>query len=366
MTVEKTARRVLTRPRLRATWLAVALNELTTRFARGPLDFCRLTSINPPAQQDAPLRHGNPVRIGKSTLRFFSDPLVIEHGRANLKRRFATAEVAAPIAWIRLSADPVFTGAATFDLEFANDADEVEDRIRRGDRLPVYYLPWQPDHIVRVTIPQVRETSIVQLGANVETDPSNPHLFFTAGLTGCSVFAYGDPRRPTVAHIGAQASTPYGDDCARFWRELLLVERFQRGHHGGVAHEANVTHYMGETATMQRFTQWLQTKPSRFTVEHVLNYGAAFGIRYGALWTFYLQENASVSRYEVVRRRKQQTRVEKGFLGLSWFDRLVPEEVVVEERRGAGWKTVPLRVWPFYPQGGGHATLRETFKQAYA
>jgi hypothetical protein len=344
----------------------VALNELTERFAQRPLEFCRLNAINPPAQQDPQLRAEQTVRIKKSTLRFFSDPLKIERERADLGRRFATAQVAAPIAWIRLSADPVITGATTFDLEFASDAMEVEDRIRQADRLPVHYLPWQPDRIVRVTIPQRRETNVVQLGASVEIDPSNPHLFFTAGLTGCSVFAYGDPRHPTIAHIGSQESTPYGDDCALFWRELLLVERFQRKHHEGVAHEANVTDYMGETETLRSFKKWLQTKPSRFTVEHVLNYGAAFGVRYGALWTFYLQENASVARYEVVRRTEQRPRVEKGFLGLSWFDKNILEDVVVEERRASEWKSIPLRVWPFYPQGGGHATLRETFKQAYA
>jgi hypothetical protein len=32
------------------------------------------------------------------------------------------------------------------------------------------------------------------------------------------VFVYGDPRRPTVTHVGTQTDTLYGDDCAVFWR----------------------------------------------------------------------------------------------------------------------------------------------------
>ena len=351
----------------------MALNTLTGRFARQPLEFLRQYSINPPADPTARFQRKRTIDINELSLRFFSNRQAIQ-GQQGLQQRFRSAETAASIAWIELAADPVFSGAVTFDLEFAaphqaaRDYTDVsadfENRIAAADRLPVFYLPWKPDRVVRMSIPPYRIENAADFGDGVTIDPYCPHIFFTAGLTGCSVFVYGDPRHPTVAHVGTTTNTPYGDDSARFWRELLMVERFQRLHHEGVAHEANVDQYMGKTESMESFNQWLKHQPPQFTVEHVIGFGAVFGIRYGALWSFYLQENAAMVRYKVTRVIQQQQRVEKGFMGWSMFDKTITENVTVEQREDKS-TTIPLCVRPFFPEGGGEAKFWQTFQKTY-
>jgi hypothetical protein len=209
----------------------MALDFKTALFASKPLDFLRAQAINPPFQNDPQLDINGPVNIDDRSLRFFSQSSKIKSEQTTLQRRFESAEANVPIAWIRLFQDPVVRGACTFDLEFASG--DIDARIKRADRLPVYYLPWMPDKFVRMTIPAYREENVADFGIGPDhtgktsaflIDPYNPHLFFTAGLTGCSVFVYGDPRRPTVTHVGTRTDTPYGDDCALFWRELLLLE----------------------------------------------------------------------------------------------------------------------------------------------
>src|SRR5215472_1080603 len=267
------------------------LNFTTALFAKDPLWFLKSYAINPPADPNPQLR-------GEQT---------IPHAQG----RFKSAEVGVPIAWIKLSPDPLYPRAFTFDLEFA--AGDVRARIERADRLPVYYLPWEPDKFVRMSIPAYREQNVADFGIGRDhssktfsIDPYNPHLFFTAGLSGCSVFVYGDPRQPTVTHVGTQIGTPYGDDCALFWREFLFLERFQRLHHQGVPGEVNVDHYMGDTLSIRAFRRWLADKPQTFTIKSVVAYGAVFGIRYGSLWSFYLQESGYVEAYKVVHEKRQR------------------------------------------------------------
>lgn len=262
----------------------MALDFKTALFASEPLDFLRARAINPPFQHDPALDISGPVDINDRSLRFFSQSSKIKSQQRALQGRFESAETTMPIAWIRLFEDRVVPGACTFGLEFASG--DIEARIKRADRLPVYYLPWMPDKFVRMTIPAYREENVVDFGIGPDhtgktsaflIDPYNPHLFFTAGLTGCSVFVYGDPRRPTVTHVGTSTDTPYGDDCALFWRELLLLERFQRLHHEGLASEVNVNQYMGETSSVRVFRRWLGNRPEKFTIQSISAFGAVFG-----------------------------------------------------------------------------------------
>jgi hypothetical protein len=351
----------------------MALDFKTALFASKPLDFLRARAINPPAQDDARLAINRPIALDDRSLRFFSQSSKIKSQRETLQGRFESAEVKVPIAWIRLLDDPVFPGACTFDLEFASG--DVDARIDRTDRLPIYYLPWMPDKFVRMTIPAYREENVADFGIGTDRtgktsafliDSYNPHLFFTAGLTGCSVFVYGDPRRPTVTHVGTQTDTPYGDDCALFWRELLLLERFQRLHHEGLASEVNVDQYMGETRSVGIFRRWLSNRPEKFTIQSVCAYGAVFGLRYGSLWSFYLQESAFVEGYKVVQQKRQRLEQLAPDFSLPeplWYRHaLVTETVTVRKDIS---KTIPLSVHPFFPKGSGSARFRWTFKNLY-
>jgi hypothetical protein len=344
----------------------MALDFTTALFAKDPLRFLRAKAINPPAQQSPELKEKKTIPLNDRNLRFFSQAAKIEGQQG----RFKSAQVEVPIAWIRLFDDRVFPGACTFDLEFASG--DVDARISKADRLPVYYLPWKPDKFVRMSIPAYREENVADFGIGRDhsgkssvflIDPYNPHLFFTAGLTGCSVFVYGDPRRPTVTHVGTQEGTPYGDDSALFWRELLLLERFQRLHHEGLASEVNVDQYMGETRSIGKFRRWLANRPETFTIKSICAYGAVFGIRYGSLWSFYLQECGFVDAYKVVQQKQPRwQKVSPDFsLPEPMLDRYTLDDETVTVRKDAS-KTIPFSVRPFFPKGGGSATLRWTFK----
>jgi hypothetical protein len=345
----------------------MALDPLTATIARDPLTFFRATTVNPPAL-DAVYRHHHPITIGDRSLRFFSNRPAIDPR----EWRYSSGQIAPRVAWIRAKEDFVFPNAVTFDVEYAAHAHdprdytdvtpEFEQRVDAATRLPVWYLPWDPDHLVRLTIPRYRDQNTRDFGGGVEVDPYNPHLFFTAGLSGCSVFAYGDPRSPTVVHAGTKQGTPYGDESALFWRELLLVERFQRLHHQGVAREVNVDDYMESTPALKNFRAWLKRLNSDFIVERTIPFGSVFGVRYGSLWSFYLQENAVVKRFKLQKRKNRVKIMTGGFAG--YFKTEEIHEVEVEVKSPDDYITRPIAVRPFFPQGG-QATFWETFVKSY-
>jgi hypothetical protein len=410
----------------------MALDALTAEFASRPLDFLRGKTINPrayPREFDtlpAPvlgvattidLDFGKPQWLEA----WFSKPEAIRRAGEAVRTRFASAKVEVPIAWIRLEEDPVYQGGAlALDLEYSKSED-IANRISKADRLPIYYLPCQADTFVRMTIPQYDEENVADFGIarragaaypksgesgkgksnltrqwSPETrfliDPYNPHLFFTAGLTGCSVFVCGDARQPTVTHIGTGGSltghgTPYGDDSALFWWELQLLERFQRLQSEVVAtklpalarqklYEINVNDYMGETGRVQEFCRWLTHQPQKLTIQHAEAFGCVFGIRYGTLWSFYLQESVTTTWFEVVQEPRQVVRKKlvqtkkirpylPGELYHCWespaeFDEFSYRDEVGFEQvsvRKSFSRTTPLSVRPFFPKGGGAARL---------
>jgi hypothetical protein len=345
----------------------MALDSLTKKVALDPLNYFRTTTVNPPGL-DANYRRTRPIGLGEAHLRLFSDRKAI----ASNQKQYTSGQIEPQVAWIKFKEDMAFTHGVSFDVEYAASKDnprdytdvsgEFEEKVTAGDRLPVWYLPWDPDYLVRLTIPAYRTENECDFGGGVKVDPYNPHLFFTAGLTGCSVFAYGDPRSPTVVHAGTMGKTPYGDDCARFWRELLLVERFQRLQHEGLAHEVNVDHYMGQTSSLKDFRTWLGRQPSQFIVEQTIPFGSVFGVRYGRLWSFYLQENAFIKRFTLQKVKKIRKYKTGGVLGL--FQTEVTDEVEIEVKSPPDYTTRPICVRPFFPHGA-QATFWQTFRKSY-
>jgi hypothetical protein len=201
------------------------------------------------------------------------------------------------------------------------------------------------------------------LNSSLRDRPSGAKTGST-GLTGCSVFVYGDPRQPTISHVGTRTDTPYGDDCALFWRELLHLERVQRQRDKGSASEVNVDQYIGETLSIYNFRSWLKRRPETFTIKSICAYGTVFGIRYGSLWSFYLQECGFVDVYKVVQQKRRRLETVSPDFSLPepmWYtDKLVEfcETVTVEKEYS---KTIPFSVRPFFPKGGGSAKLRWAF-----
>jgi hypothetical protein len=223
--------------------------------------------------------------------RFFNPdvvvPSVFKHGVVSKR-----------IAWIKLRQDTEkFHGALTFDAIIPSST----GKIPKG-HIPVWFLPWESHHLLEMTIPPRQSEE--------DDDPDDPNIFFTAAINGCSVFVRGDPRSPTVTHAGiSQTQTPYGNDPSTFWRHLLEAHLAANNVFAGKTWEVNNTDYINQTgisggaqtANTDAYLQWLKTLPSGpITVSHVVPWGCVFGIRYGRLWSFYLQENATVHTYKVV------------------------------------------------------------------
>lgn len=188
-----------------------------------------------------------------------------------------------------------------------------------------YWLPWRTKYITSITLP-----------ANPPVN--SPTLFFTAYLNGCSVFI---ERRPPnndvfVHHAGIEGrigpelidNLPAGvhvrtrgelmfRHTERFWRELYLdlirvpVPALGRNMNNVV--EVNKTRYIG-TQRLQTFEDRMRNILTHRGIrdqdirDHLRLKGSAcvMGIRQGANWRFYLQENVGLE-YPVSRNRRLRT-----------------------------------------------------------
>jgi hypothetical protein len=141
-------------------------------------------------------------------------------------------------------------------------------------------------------------------------------------------------------------------------------------------YEINANDYMGETGRVQEFCRWLTHQPQKLTIQHAEAFGCVFGIRYGTLWSFYLQESVTTTWFEVVQEPRQvvrkklvQTKKIRPYLPdelyhhwespaefdeFSYRDEVGFEQVSV---RKSFSRTTPLSVRPFFPKGGGAARL---------
>jgi len=154
----------------------------------------------------------------------------------------------------------------------------------------VHYLPWYDQKIISLTIPPM------------PTYGGGTRYFFTAAINGCSVFFKGTPQSPTIFHAGGKTVKPGSDpkDGAEFWRKMMKT-RTETGT-GKILGEVNKTMYVTDrkdkalgTANSRIFEEWLKQSPHGFTIEDVDPHGCVFGRREGGLWTFYLQENVTIT-----------------------------------------------------------------------
>jgi hypothetical protein len=285
----------------------VPLNDYTKLLRDRPLDLFRKYSVSPPdgavgdAKLDAlgslrrnrvlPLASRSTIPTDGMFSRFFKEDM------GPTGEGFTHGVVGKKIAWIRIVDDPSRHGAVTFEAIIPGGSDTIP-----AGHLPVWFLPWESRYLVEMTIPPRQ--------GEEDNDPNDPKIFFTAGINGCSVFVRGDPRSPTITHAGiSQGQTPYGNDPASFWRDLLTSNLAGQNIHAGKTWEVNNTDYINQTgvsggaqtANTDEYLKWLKTLPSGpITVSHVVPWGCVFGIRYGRLWSFYLQENAVIHTYKIV------------------------------------------------------------------
>ncbi|WP_263382711.1 hypothetical protein [Granulicella arctica] len=155
-------------------------------------------------------------------------------------------------------------------------------------RVKAYFLPWYDSGIIKLDIPA--------LGFSAAHD--DVKYFFTAGITGCSIFVRGTPQQPIVYHAGGQTGT--GNDNvagAKFWRDMVQT------HEGGAFFEVNKTDYcsgvgLGQLRTTESdaYEAWLKANgPQDLNVQMTSPFGCVMGIRGdNGHWAFYLQQNATV------------------------------------------------------------------------
>jgi hypothetical protein len=154
-----------------------------------------------------------------------------------------------------------------------------------------YFLPWKTNEIIRLTIP-ARDAALID---------DDVKYFFTAAISGCSIFIKGTPKSPVIFHAGGNTGESNPVKAAEFWREMMEQHPLS----AGPVAEINKTHYVtdsqahgvGVTAHSRQFETWLKATATRdLNVEGVAATGCVMGIRdLQDNWSFYLQENVTIT-----------------------------------------------------------------------
>ncbi len=162
---------------------------------------------------------------------------------------------------------------------------QVQERYRKGT-IPVCFLPWGANKIVHMTIPAVPD------GLNDWHQFDYPLFFFTAALSGCSVFVKGAPKNPTVYHAGVSEVKIQGDSD-QFWAEQLsaLGTGYDKAQ---LRARLSKNNYLTATRpAAQQYKRWLESKNpgSTLNLRVLENTACFFGIRDETKeWKFYVQE----------------------------------------------------------------------------
>jgi hypothetical protein len=169
---------------------------------------------------------------------------------------------------------------------------------QRPHKVKSYFLPWTAGGgIIRLEIPDK---------ATIAAGTLDSDYFFTATITGCSIFIKGTQRNPIIYHAGGPTNAPANPaGAATFWRNLITT---CSAGDGALAAEINKMHYVTDpaaggatTANAQTFQGWLTANTGQdLRIQSVEPWGCVMGVRDAAgNWRFYLQENATILFYEM-------------------------------------------------------------------
>ena len=161
-----------------------------------------------------------------------------------------------------------------------------------SDRVPIHFLPWASETLIDIRLPEDKSDG---------TDPDNPNIFFTAALSGCSVFVDGHPARPRVVHAGITGKL--AGDAGEFWDERLHDLARSNGEPiDDHLRSIDKSMYSGTSMAWQ-YRQWLNHEyRDTMTIKSTKEWASVFGIRYGRLWSFYLQRNCAVTTTRLVKK----------------------------------------------------------------
>lgn len=341
-----------------------AYNEL---FASKPLELFRRYAVVPPGKLG-----GQTVR--DEQLLWTDTGGVVTQGARGTSAQVQWQSVPQAEGIVRVNFEPSCgneKGALTFKLA------------TEGDGVPIYFLPWDSLRVVSLSIPDTG-------GAFYDPDdPDHPGLFFTAAINGCSVFVKGPPTHPQVFHAGIDGSFASGTDAAAFWQQRLkeiLAKQGPGGGHMGAVREVNKADYIKDprhrdpttTATADAYERWLtENQNKEFRLQAVSPWGCVFGIRYGRSWTFYLQENATVTTLRYVKKgdthkvRVNASRTDRKMKGSGETVRKeqVKQKLVgpISYNRAIYMKSEvvsrPMQIREFYPNGGSAIRIKDEVKR---
>jgi hypothetical protein len=191
-----------------------------------------------------------------------------------------------------------------------------------------HYLPWYDQKIISLTIPPMPP-----MGGGTK-------YFFTAAINGCSVFFKGTAQSPTIFHAGGKTVKPGSDpkQGAEFWRKMMKTRPETKT--GKTLGEVDKTMYVTDrkdkmlgTANSRLFDAWLKANPNGMRIEDVDPHGCVFGKRERGLWTFYLQENVTITYTSFLPQ---------------------PDGSIVEKRHSV---MRPMQVTEVFPNGKGHVKV---------
>jgi len=344
--------------------------DLNLLFATKPLEFFRRYAVVPPSD------------TGGQTLQnqgnIWTDVNDVNTRAVTGGARGATAEV----LWKRVANEQRIIRINFERVVSGNEKGAITFKAGQTG-VPIYFLPWESLSLVSLAIPDTG-------GAFYDPDdPDFPGLFFTAAINGCSVFVKGSPHRPEIFHAGINGDFSASVDAVEFWRERLttiLRRQGPGGGHIGAVREVNKRDYIRDprnsdpstTATAMAYETWLKSNQAgEFRVQMVSPWACVFGIRYGRAWTFYLQENATVSLLRYVKKdqtevvRVNDARTQRKMKGTG---EAVTEESHKQKVFGPFSRTQtiymmrqdasrPQVIREFYPSGGGSIKIKDEVRR---
>lgn len=221
---------------------------------------------------------------------------------------------------------------------------EVKLNVARNDAdsspgIWMFYLPWSPMSVTSMKIPP----------------NSGIKYFFTAGLSGCSIFVREGLMSPQIYHAGSSATCNY--DATEFWEHCMF--RICNNQRDQIMKCINKYDYLKSgdqsgSATTEGFKDWLKkTYPNAKSLKVSATFGCVFGVQNmeDRTWKFYLQQRAL---YEIVGLQSPK----KGPLGK--FPGALGKLKVKQNRK---FRSVthkgyaPISVREIFPGGGGQANL---------
>jgi hypothetical protein len=292
-----------------------ATNTLLGGTHATKLEMLRTTPINPP--------HGyTGMELKKPLTPLFED---VPDPRAERWSKLKIADVADMVGFLELG--PVERdqmGAMTFAFKTAR---QLPTRGQRAGMVPCWFLPWQSGFIFKMKLSSFVADPVLNFGGGIDPMP-NPGLFFTAGINGCSVFAVGDPKSPSVYHGGFDPGSGLNmpllpnETTEQGWQRLLgrsngtkFVGSVGKGDYIAElknplaptgANGGDRLKYGGYSTTSQAMALQMELeKRDDLTQVSVSPWGCVFGLRDAAAnWTFTLVKNATVIYYRLIRKKR--------------------------------------------------------------